>query len=422
MSGLPLATPIPFHPFVASEELTLAEALKTVEVPATMSASLRQASPTTPDPISQYLRLDGTAAAEVRALLDLERTTPIGLGAQVLEAKLLLYKAAAWPTGTHVLSIRAIDAAWDSSAATWNTKPATRATAVTASIPGLGAEGDLIEVDITTLLTSSVSADDAAGARWHGLELALDTAGEKKFYSAFAPPDFRPKLRVKDNLPPEVPADMIPNGGRAVSEVRPELVWRFFDQNAGDTIAFVQVQVDDVDDFATPVYDSAKVAQTSPRFDMASPPAGAAAVSDLLPNSTYYWRPRHWDSHNLVSDWGPPASFIIRIKGTLTLLTPSGASVSSPTPTISWGSTFTQTQYRVLIERKVAGLWLAHWDTGWTVGTTTSVAVPNAFALVENEQYRVTVQAKDNVDREDMPGDRAFFEATRDITLVALST
>lgn len=423
MSGLPAALPLPFNPYAPSEELTLAENLKTTEVPATMSASVRQASATTPDPISQYLRFKAAVSSdEVRALLDIERTAPIGLSAQVLEAKLLLYLAGVWPAGTHSISLKAIDEPWDAASATWTDKPSTRPATVTFSVTGGQADGTLIEVDITALVATSVSADDASGARWYGVEISTTATSELKFYSAFAAPETRPKMRIKYNLPPDAPSDLLPNGGRAVSEVRPEFVWRFNDPDAGDTLSFVQVQIATADDFASTTYDSTKVAYTAPRFDMGSPPSGSAAVSDLAPNTTYYWRAKQWDSHNLESDWSSAAEFEVRIKNTLTLLTPATSSVSSPTPTISWAlSAGTQAQWQVEIERKVAGVWLTHWDQGWSVGTTTSVTVPDDYALVEGEEYRVIVRVKDTIDREDMAGDRSFYEDSQEVTLAGLS-
>lgn len=423
MSGLPGELPLGFNPYVPSTELTLAEELKTTEVPATMSASIRQASPTTPDPASKFIRIKAaTASDEVRGLLDVERLAPIGLGAQVLEAKLFLYKAGAWSAGPHTVNIVAIDEPWDASTVNWNDQPATRVTTVAASVPGAGSDEDLIEIDITALLAASVSADDASGSRWYGIRLATTTTTEQKFYSSFASPDLRPKLQIKYNLPPEPPADLLPNGDRAVSEVRPELVWRFNDPDGGDTLSFVQVQLDATDDFETPTYDSLKIAHTSPRFDMASPPSGAAAVSDLAPNTTYYWRAKHWDSHNLESDWSAPASFSVRIKGALTLISPSSSTVSSPTPTISWSlASVTQTQYEVEVLRKVAGVWVPHWELPWSVGTATSVTIPDAYALIEGEEYRVIVRVKDSVTREDMAGDRAHYEVSEDITLTGLS-
>lgn len=420
--SIPLALPIPFHPYNASAEPSLVDVVKTTETPAMQSASIRQASSTTPDPQSVFMRLDGTAAAEVRSLLDVERTAPIGLGAQVLEAKLLLYKAEPWSAGTHVLTLQPIDAAWDASIATWANQPALRAGTLAASVPGAGADEDLVEIDVTTLVAASVSADDASGTRWHGVHISKNTTGEDKFYSAFAAPDVRPKLRIKWNTPPDAPSDLLPNGGRRVSEVRPELVWRFHDPDANDTLTSGQVQIDDADDFETPTYDSGKVTMTAPRFDLNAPPTGAAAVSDLPVNTIRYWRAKQWDSHNLESDWSAAASFQVVLKGTFSLLSPSSSSVTSPTPAISWSLTgATQAQYQVLIERLVAGVWTTHWDQGWTIGVVTSVTVPDAYRLVEGESYRVTVRVKDTIEREDMAGDRSHMEATRDFTLTGIT-
>ncbi len=580
--GIPAPIPIPFFPFVPSAEQLLADALKTTEVPATQSATLRQATPTTPDPSSEFVRVDGTAAAEQRALIDVERTTPIGLAASVLESRLLLYKAAPWPSGDHTLILSAIDGTWDADTATYIAQPAVRSGPVAAVVAGGGAAGDLIEIDVTALVAAAVAADDATGSRWHGIRITTTTAGELKLYGARAAPEYIARLKTKDNQRPDPPTELSPSGERAVSEAKPELTSQYLDPD-GDGLVYVRVQVDDADDFATPIYDSQKFLHPSPRFDMAALIAnlltynqstietdtsgwsananctitrvttvfeqGAAALSlsstasgdmsattstggsgapvtagqmytataslraaasprscrmdirwydgagallststgsavadtatgftritvsaaapgsatyaavlvtvlatgaaaeihyvdsiqleqagaattfipgigtGLPPNTFLWWRVQHCDTHNLASDFSAAAKFVYRLKGTLTLITPSGATVDSPTPTISWSLSggFTPQAYELLIEHRVGGAWLEHYKIPWTIGTTTSVTVPDASRLIEGESYKITVRVRDTVDRDDMAGDRAFYGVTREVTLIALS-
>lgn len=396
-----------------------------VEVDSTMTASIRQATPTTPDPDSQFLRLDGTVAALVRSLVDLELPVPIGVGAIVLQGTLRLYKAEAWPSGSHSVTVEAIADTWEGSTATWSTQPTVRTPPVVVSVAGSGDAGDVIEINVTDLLAAAVAADDASGERWYGLRISIATAGEKRLFSALAAPDLRPRLVAEYSLPPEAPQDLLPNAARAVSEVKPELVSRFVDQDAEDVLAFLQVQIDDSDTFDTVapaalLYDSGKVSHDRSRFDLAAPPSGAPATPTLPLNTDLWWREKVWDNHGVESPWSAAAKFRVTAKGTLVLDSPSGSVVSSPTPAISW--TFAAQAYReVEISRLEAGAWVTHWLLPKHESTSTAVAVPNDYRLAEDETYLIAVRGWDTVDREDMAGDRSFLEVTRQVTLAPLS-
>ncbi len=393
----------------------------TTEVPSPMSASVREATPTTSDLAGEYIRLSATAGAAVRGLLDVERRVPLGAGATVLRADLTLYKAASWPTGTHTISVQALASPWEPTSVTWNTQPAVRGSAVTQIIPAGGVAGDRIEVNITALIAASVAEDDAAASRWYGVRITVDTTGEKLLYSSFASPDYRPKLKLEWSLPPNAPEDLLPNGGRHVSETKPELVARHSDPDVEDTLSAVRVLIDDASDFATPIYDSGFVNHNQARFDLNAPPAGAPATPTLLTATTYYWAMETRDNHGIISPRSETASFQVTPKGTLTLGSP-GASVTSPTPTISWTLTgATQSQVEVEVERRVGGVFETHWLLAKHVSSATSVVVPDDKRLVEGETYRVSVRVWDTVTREDLAGDRAFVEAAQETTLAALS-
>lgn len=389
------------------------------EVLASMSASIREASPDTPDPESTYLRLDGTASVVVRSLIGIDRRVPIGVGAQVLRANLVLYKGAAW-TDSGTVTAQPLDGAWEAASVTWNTQPAVRAETASASVSTGGADGDEVSIDITELIQASIAEDDAAGVRWYGLRLVTDATGEQLFHSAHSSPSLRPRMEIEWSIPPAAPLDLLPNGGRAISETKPEFVFRFFDEDAEDTLSAIQVQIDTEDTFETPDYDSGQLSHSLPRFDLNAPPTGAPATPTLLAATTYYWRAKVWDNHGQESDWSEGASFVYVAKGTLTLDSPATSSVSSPTPTISWTAS-AQTSYEVEVERRVGSVWEEHWTVARTVGATTEVTLPDAYRLQENEDYRVTVRVWDATDREDLSGDRAFLEDSQEITLDPVS-
>lgn len=386
-----------------------------LEVASSMSASVRSTTPTTPDPRSEFIRLDGTT---VRGLLHVDHDVPLGVGAQVLHADLILYKADAWPS-SGVVTVSPIDADWDAETVTWNTQPAVR-TGTTAPVASGGAAGDEVSIDVTDIIKASIALADTAGTPWRGLRLSVDTSGEKKLYSSYAAPTLRPRLTLETSRPPLAPFELQPNAGRAVSETKPELVARFADPDLEDTLSAVRVQIATVDTFTTTVYDSGKIASSTPRFDLASPPAGAPATPTLSTATTYYWREKVWDNHGLESDWSEVGSFIAATKSALTLTSPSGSSITSPVPAIAW--TFSgQEQVEILLEKREGGIWVEHWTVPKHVSATTSFSVPNDYALREGVDYRVTVRGWDSVFREDMPGDRAFSEDSQEFTLAGVS-
>lgn len=391
------------------------------EIRSHMSTTIREAASTTAEPQSMYLRLEGTTAAQMMGLLDVGRTVPIGVGAQVVRAELILTQAEAAPDA-YTLTAEPLDGGWTPEVTTWATAPTVRAESETKAVSIGGADGDQVTIDVTVLVANSVAEDDAAADRWYGLRLKKSSAGTHRFYSSFADASLRPVLKIEWSIPPAAAEDLQPTGGRVVSETKPELVSRFFDQDAEDTLSFIRVRIATTDDFETPTYDSGWVAHTTPRFDLASPPAGAPATPTLATATTYYWDVQFKDNHGIESPVSSAAGFSVTAKGTLTLTSPSGSTVTSPTPTITHTFTgATQQSVEVEIERKVAGIWERHYFVPRYISTATSHTVPDDYRLQEGESYRVTVRVWDNVTREDMAGDRAFVEASQEITLTALS-
>lgn len=386
---------------------------------ASASASIREAVPSQTDPESQYLRLDG-AATEIRALLDVEHGIPPGQDATVISGILYLYKAESW-SGAADITLEPLDEPWDPYSVTWTNQPAVRAESVVVTVPTAGAIGDEVAFDISDLLTTAVAADDAAGSRWYGVRITSSASGQRLFFSPSGPEEYRPRLVREYNVAPDAPEIVGPSDGQAVSETKPILVGSFFDDDGEDFISAIQVQVDDVDTFASSHYTSTKAAATEAVFDTNSPPSGAGTMTALTPGTTYYWRMKVWDSHDVASEYSDPAEFVVVAKSTLVLTAPSSSTVDTPTPTITHTFSGTQEEVEVEIEHLDDGVWLTHWEVPRYASTSLSHAVPDDYALEEGGTYRVSVRVWDDENRADLPGDRDFYEDTQEFTVSASS-
>lgn len=384
------------------------------ETEAHMSASLRQATPSTPDPSSLFVRVDGSGGAVVKALLGVEHGIEAGNGTEVIHGDLILTLAEAMPAGTYIFTVKAIDAAWDASLVTYNTAPAVRATTGTTTESGLVA-GDEITIDITTILDESVSLEGTTGQQWFGLELTVNGSEEIVFYGAQSI-QYRPRIKKEVSRPPEAPFNLRPTSGLHVSELKPYFAWDFRDLDGEDTLSMIQFQLDTTDDFETPSYDSGEVASTTSFFDSNSPPTGSAAFANLTSTNSYYWRARHADSHGVWSEWSDPQLFTVTTKGTFT----ADPTPTVPTPTISWSLSVTQQAYYVLIERYEGGAWVTHWEQPWTTGTTSEVTLPATHVLQEGVSYRRTVRVTDTTDRASTPGDPAYYESVEEFEVAAV--
>lgn len=381
---------------------------------ASASASIREATPSTSDPESQYIRLDG-AATEIRGLLDVEHGIPPGQDAVVLSATLYLYKAESW-SGAADITLEPLDDPWDPYAVTWDDQPDVRAESEVVTVPTAGAIGDEIAFDVTDLIDTAVASDDASGTRWYGVRITSSASGQRLFYSPLGPEEYRPKLVREYSVPPDAPSELIPND-QVVSEVKPLLVATFNDADGDDVISAIQIQIDDSSAFGSTHYDSTKVSHTEASFDTNSPPGGAGAMANLTAGTTYYWRMKVWDNHDQESEWSETASLVVVAKGTLALTFPSGATVDTPTPTITHTFSGTQDEIEVEIEHFEDGVWFTHWELPRHVSTSLSHTVPDDYALEEGETYRVSVRVWDDEGRADVAGDLSYVEDSQEFVV-----
>jgi hypothetical protein len=386
-----------------------------LSLPASQSASVRSAAADQTDPGAQTLRLSSAH----RSFVDVEMPAPYELEASIVSAALKLYKAGAWSAGD-TITVQAIDADWDSDTVTWNLSPAVRTPTATLVVATAGAYGDALSVDVTAILQDTVGSARA----WYGLRVVIAGAGEQTVVSAFGDPSYRPTLDVEFNVRPEPPDDLRPDGDRRVSKTKPLLEATFTDFDGEDAMAYIEVEIDNADDFDTTAgltYDSGQIAHSAPYFDLTTPPTGAPATPTLSTATQYFWRMRVWDNHGAVSDWSDIASFYVATAGTLTITAPSAGALAVPTPAITHTFTgATQEQVEVIVEHLIGGVYVEHYHVPQYVSTATSHTVPDAYALQPGETYRITVRVWDNVDRDDMAGDRAFKEASVEVTLDAV--
>lgn len=390
--------------------------VSTAEYPSTQSATLKADNPTTPDSESPYIRLQGGASEQI-ALVDVDRGVDIGDGAEALTSHLHIFKGAAWPAGTHTLTISPAIAAWDASTVTYDSAPATGTPTIDVVVPAAGSAGDELIVDVTDILGLSVSEADTD---WYGFVLELDTTSEATLYSAFAEPDFRPYVSVEEGYPLEEPADPQPSDGRVVSQLKPGFTYSVNDPRGNEFVTGIHFQLDTAEDFETPTYDSGEVSHDEAYFDGASPPGGAAAFSDLTPGTTYYHRAKVRNTSQQWSGWSDPAEFSVEEKGTLTIDAPTitAGEIASPVPTIS--VTFTPANAESLetlgveVEVRKGNVWDIHYEVPEHINPATDFTIPDSDALPYGKTLRIRVYGTDDIDRESMRGDTGYIEVFSD--------
>jgi hypothetical protein len=125
-----------------------------------------------------------------------------------------------------------------------------------------------------------------------------------------------------------------------------------------------------------------------------------------------------WDNQAVASEWSDVASFYIAAKGVLSITSPTAGALAIPTPTITHAlTTTTQEQVSVLVERLDSGVYVEAWRKPQYLSVATSHTLPDANALKDGKTYRITVRVWDTYMREDLPGDRAFNEASVVVTM-----
>lgn len=374
-----------------------------LEVAAHMSASVREATPATPAGDSVLISVSDAVGAEVVALVAVDHDVAPGQGATVLKSMLRLTLAEDL-VGPETFTVQPIDVAWDSGSVTYNTLPAVRAGSAAATVSNL-LKGEVVEIDVTSLVSESVALENASGAGWYGLLL---TGGDGTFYAAETT-GYQPTLKSEVSTPPLEPFNLRPAGGLAVSAL-PVLEGDFRDLDPTDVIAGIRVQVSDEDAMETPLFDSGMVDATTPRYSLVGEASLAGATGIL------YWQIQYRDSRGVIGPWSPVESFELVAKGVFTV----DPIVPGPLPqTTAVLTGVTMRSFYLAWEHLVGSAWVTHWELPWQLAATVDVDLPNDYILQEGETYRRVLRAMDTTDRADLPDDRAFYEDIEEMTVPA---
>jgi hypothetical protein len=332
---------------------------------------------------------------------------PFPGGALILDAELTLTLAASW-AGTTTITINRIVESWKESKINYTNRPSITTThQATAAVVG-GSAGQRVTVNLTSMV-----ADVAAGAAWYGVQIQIDTTGNKYIWTSEAPNEHGPTLDVSWALVPDAVTDLHPADGAIVGDTTPVVTWTFRDVDGSSDQESSQVQVStDPDDFTTPVFDSTMAANTDWQQEITS------GLTDG--GGPYYWRVRVTDENGNVSPWSDVSSFTVTVKGTLTLSSP-GTTVDETTPPVEWSlSSGTQEAYRVkLIDNfAVRNGGRSHiafiqptviWDTGRVLSTDTLIHVPaGLIAAPDTGAYTLELYVWDDTGRVSTPGSPAY--------------
>lgn len=350
----------------------------------------------------------GTGGNDKRAYIYFK--PPFPPGATVFSAKLRVWAKGAW-AGTQTLTAKRITQKWSEAQINWNTAPTVTATNSAALVVASGVDGQLLELDVSAMM-----ADVSGGSGFFGFRLELSTDVDRAVHSSEAvDASLRPQLEIVWSSPPETPTGLAPSGGNIISVTKPVLSWIYKDPGGETGQSSSQVQISTSSSFASPEYDSGKVANTLQQWDLA-----ATAYAGVGAGATKFWRVRVWDETDLPSPYSDPVSFTRTAKGTLTLTNPAGSTIDDLTFKFTWSlAGATQEAYRLILHNVTMHPAL---DPGGTVVQDSGKITSSAQALAvipgrlnDHDSFQVVIRVWDTADRQGIPGDPAYYEVVSSV-------
>ena len=204
---------------------------------------------------------------------------------------------------------------------TWNVVPygvkyqvqVSKISTFTTTVQDVTLDPDLVTIDLAAL----------ADGKYFWRVRAINANSEPGGWSIF-------RYITVDTIPQAVPVPVAPANGGIVLKTIPQMT-------VGAVVGakYYQFQVDDADDFGTPLAD---VTKTTNSF--------IPTAAQALPFGTIYWRARSIDAAGNASGWSTPRSFIVTI-----LKTPVNLSYSTITkPVFSWAAATGALAYRIQVD------------------------------------------------------------------------
>lgn len=338
---------------------------------------------------------------------------PSGMaGTTVMPSKFRMWSGSGF-AGSVTATVQRLTQKFSANKVNWGNKPSATTTGQVAVTKVGAASGTMWEWDITPLLQSV-----ANGTAWYGFRIVLTGSSAKWFYSAQGPDQFRPELEVSWSDSPDAPEGLIPNNGLAVSVPKPTLQWDFVDPSGDQTMLSSRLRLftsqANADANTSPALDIT-IPSGIPEFDLDD--ALAAAYGGLAADAQLWWRVLNTDGAGLPSQWSEVATFIRKTKGTLTITNPAAgtpAFVNDATPPFAWTFTGrTQKKYEVILTTpETPGVYI--WTSGIITDTALAVTPPPDKIKELGKTYRLIVRIYDTENRQQVPDDPIYVEATRD--------
>lgn len=346
--------------------------------------------PTTPHPRESALKVR-TAAGQ--GFLWFRSPAPVGT---TVSSAILRLRARGASTGSRTLSVYRIGESWKEGQLTWDNRPAVLPSTVVTEAIGTLADGDVVEIDVT-----SIAQAWAGGLSNYGVRLDTNAATTHQFYALNSA--HGPELVVTWADNPSQPSDLSP-AESVTSKDKPYLTFTYEDLSGNTALAAVQVQISTSTSFTSPTFDSGEVATTESGLDLAT-----TAFAGLADGVTRYWRVRAKDGAGLWSVWSDPVSMTRQDKPDVAITNLGAGVVYDTTPPIIWSVTGgTQVRYRVLVDHVTdPDRWV--YDSGVIQSAATTHTISG---IRDDRTYRVRVRVWDGENREATPGDPTYREAS----------
>ena len=190
-------------------------------------------------------------------------------------------------------------------------------------------------IDVSTILQAVANGGKFTGFRLTLSEDALVAIRSLEDKNS----ELRPKLTVTFTTAPQIPDDLIPTGGEAVSSATPILTWGYQDK---DSQGSYQVEISS-DGVTADLLDTGQVVSADHFYDTST---GAFTIGS---GDTAYWRVTVWDSTGEASEPSPWQEFTMTALSSLTIDSP-GSTTGDLTPQLEWTFGGTQAKWKVTVE------------------------------------------------------------------------